>query len=880
MVEEPADDHPDTLELQRWLTGDDLDETTIADIDAHLTHCSNCLARLQSLQVDAMELTVRAVVGKSSQTATRLSEGYEIGEVVGRGASGVVHRGVHRGLGRTVAIKMLVGGSQASPDALARFQRESQALAMLNHPNVVRIYDVGEQDGTPYLAMEWIEGPSLRQYLRDVRLQEQDAARLVAALAGGVSDAHEHGILHRDLKPDNVLLTVSEDAKAKAETLSPRRVQSNANEIDFSRNETFKVVDFGLARLTRDDRFQTRTGDTLGTPSYMAPEQIRCQPEHVTVRTDVYGLGAILYECLTGRPPLQGNTAADTIRLVLEQDPVPVQSLRPGVSRDLAVICHRCLSKSPTSRFDSAEALREDLLRYLSGKPILSRPVSVLERGLKWARKNPWPVVAASTLTLAAFATLSIQAIYQQWLKSERDVALKNYQNARAAIWQILDAAEGESDFDIPRLQQLRMNQLAKASDLFERLAEQEQTPMAHRDLAQIRVRYGSGLIAEGKTEQGERLLKLSRQTFAELSAGSPDDADLAARLVEAEVKQAYALSVADRRDEASKLIAATLPIAEDLHRRFPNDLRRTNLLAWTWHNLGSVIDCEHDRQAAINAFCAAVDLRIQASHRAPDNDELLRFLAESQISLGSVRMAVDGAAAAKDFSGAIDTLLAILDSNPKDMQSTISLAVAYLNRSNILVAEAATKEAIQECSEGIRLLQRALAANPDQSNASYYLAMLYGNRAFFASQTENKTAAIEDWKSALAATDDIAIHEFCQLQLARDLMATSQLDEAAEAARQLSGKSVGVDTRTELLALQGTILNAYSALDSDSANSVSQAERRGLVSSIRHSLQRLAGNGEWIDDSATRELLLESPELATFRNEVGTDYLEALFRK
>lgn len=883
MVGHVDEQHPTASQLQNWLSGEELDNELIASIEGHVSHCTVCASFLSKMEMGEVERQVRTVAGPLQDGgAVRLSEGYELAEVVGQGGSGTVYRAAHHGLGRTVAVKMLNSGRHTSPAALARFAREAKALARLNHPNVVRVFDVGEQDGTPYLALEWITGPTLRQFLRDVTLTDKLAARIVAALAAGVEHAHEHGILHRDLKPDNVLvvLTPRSDENAEHRSQLPLRHYQEVD-VDFDRAESFKVVDFGLARVPQDEQFQTRSGEILGTPAYMAPEQVQASHDQLDVRTDVYGLGAILYECLTGRPPLQGNTAAETIRLVVEQDPVAISSLRPGASRDLAVICHRCLAKSPLARFASASDLRDDLQRFLNGQPIASRPVSGLERSLKWARKNPWPIAAGLALALALVATFVGQAYYQRSLAGQRDLALENYRAARTAIWEMVDAALAESAFDVPRLQQLQLAQLSTAETLFEQLAAQEQTSTAYRDLAQVRIRYGSALIVKGDLDQGRKLLKQARQVFSELSAESTDDADLIGQLIEAQVKQACVLNAAERSSEARQLLEATLPLAEDLHRRSPNNLEQTDLLAWTLHNLGCVIDKRQDRQSAMEAFQAAVELRTQALRQSPDNLELLRFLAESQLSLAGVRMAVDVRAAEKDNRQAIKTLQELLHHDPKDMTATISLAVAFMNLSNMLAAQiSSADDAIQACDEGIRLLEQALAATPDQRDAQRYLAMLYGNRAMFGSQTGHTRAAIADWKEAIAATNDAAIQEFCQLQLIRDLATICQIQEAVSEAQQLAAKPLKPDTRLKLVLAYGVILNACFSTNESTSVLGADSIRNEVIKAIQEALDRLAVEGDLVDDPSTRNLLANSQELARFRVEVGPGYLENLFRR
>jgi serine/threonine-protein kinase len=277
---------------------------------------------------------------------------YEIEAELGRGGMGVVYKARQRSLRRTVALKMTLSGAHIDPGELARFRLEAEATAALRHPHIVALYEVGELDGRPFFSMAYIEGGSLAKKLADGPLPGKEAARLVLAAARAIQHAHEHGILHRDLKPANVLLD---------EHGEPH------------------VTDFGLARRMDQDRGQTATGAVLGTPAYLAPEQARGE-KHLTPATDVYGLGAILYECLTGRPPFQAATTLDTLAQVLDSDPAPPRLLNGAVERDLETVCLRCLEKDPRRRYASAAELTEDLERFLAGEPIQARSLDLVGR--------------------------------------------------------------------------------------------------------------------------------------------------------------------------------------------------------------------------------------------------------------------------------------------------------------------------------------------------------------------------------------------------------------------------------------------------------------------------------------------------------------------
>jgi eukaryotic-like serine/threonine-protein kinase len=289
--------------------------------------------------------------------------GYDILKLLGRGGMGIVYKARQRQLNRLVALKMIRTAVADEPEHRERFYAEAQAVALLHHPNILQIYEIGEAEGLPFFALEYLEGGSLHDRLDGTPQPARPATELLVTLARAVQHAHQHGIVHRDLKPGNVL---------------------------FGADGTLKVADFGLAkRLEETAGGQTQVGQVMGSPHYMAPEQAQGQSRDVGPAADVYALGVILYEMLTGRVPLKGTTVAETLRLVIEADPVPPQRLQPGVPRDLETICLKCLRKEPAARYESAAALAEDLDRFLTHRPILARPTPWWERVRKWVWRRP-----------------------------------------------------------------------------------------------------------------------------------------------------------------------------------------------------------------------------------------------------------------------------------------------------------------------------------------------------------------------------------------------------------------------------------------------------------------------------------------------------------
>ncbi|HZV07628.1 MAG TPA: serine/threonine-protein kinase [Gemmataceae bacterium] len=342
---------------------------------------------------------------------------YELLEEVARGGMGVVYRARQIRLNRLVALKMIRDGRLASAEEVERFRREAEAAAALEHPHIVPVYEVGEHEGRCYFSMKWIEGGSLAQALNSPlpALSPKEAAQLVAAIARAVHHAHQHGILHRDLKSANILLQKRSLANGRRQPAGEDKHQpadAGRSPCDSWSDVCPMVTDFGLAKRVADSSVPTRSGVIVGTPSYMAPEQA-AGSKGLTTAVDVWGLGAILYELLTGRPPFQSESILQVLQQVQEQEPERPRTLNPRVDRDLETICLKCLRKEPASRYRSAEALADDLTRWLRGLPIQARPVGTVERVRKWAWRRP--AVAGLAASLAVMTLTALLLGSWQW---------------------------------------------------------------------------------------------------------------------------------------------------------------------------------------------------------------------------------------------------------------------------------------------------------------------------------------------------------------------------------------------------------------------------------------------------------------------------------
>lgn len=501
-------------------------------VAAHLAGCPACEASVRQLDkaTDPVIRGLRRACGGNSSTSNAnggqtmpppLSTqpiappaGYEYLRELGRGGMGVVYLARQRHPHRLVALKVMLAGAHAGAAGKARFLAEANALARLRHPNIVQIHEVGEMAGLPYLALEYINGGTLAAKLRGVPQPTQDAAELVATLARAVHFAHQEGIVHRDLKPANVLVAGQQLPVSDTDS-APR----SALTTDHSSLTTIKIADFGLAKHVGPDL--TATGEFLGTPSYMAPEQ--AAGGEVGVAADVWALGAILYECLTGRPPFRGSNPIETLEQVRTQDVLPPERLRPGLSRDLSTVCLKCLEKDPRRRYDSAQALAEDLDRVLSDRPPLARRSTQLEHAWRWCRRNP--MIAALMVALLLALTGGFAAVFWQWQRAEvlatrngveRDRAVSNYLRARAAVDKLAEVGRDMSNRPgLDRAQQAIYEKVLQYSLDF--LSENGNDPAMRQDTAKAwrqvgRLRYHFGKYKsaiEAYREEGQLLDEL-----------------------------------------------------------------------------------------------------------------------------------------------------------------------------------------------------------------------------------------------------------------------------------------------------------------------------------------------------------------------------------
>ena len=464
-MSEASLNHPTAEELLALSLGQ-LTAGELARVSAHLGDCPACcrmidqiaaedpfLARLQQNASRGREILVTPAQRRSAVRALRKTQeariaartqdpeamlvirptpgkvgDYDILAEVGRGGMGVVYKARHRSLHRLVALKMVLAGEFASSTQELRFRLEAELAARVQHPNIVQVYEIGSYDGRPFLALEWVEGGSLADRLDGKPWPAGEAARLIETLAHAIQAAHGEGVIHRDLKPANILLHEHEVGTMTAEG------QSSRPEFILHRSSFVlpKITDFGLAQPTEGATTLTRSGFLVGTPGYMAPEQAAGKRAHIGPATDIYALGVVLYELITGRVPFQGDSTMEVLRAVTSDEPVRPRRLQPRLPRDLEAITLHCLEKEPGRRYSSALALAEDLHRFQEGKHVVVRPVGAAARLARACRRRP---LVALLVTLLATSLLGgLAAVTWKWLEANAHARHALFQAYRARM--------------------------------------------------------------------------------------------------------------------------------------------------------------------------------------------------------------------------------------------------------------------------------------------------------------------------------------------------------------------------------------------------------------------------------------------------------------
>jgi tetratricopeptide (TPR) repeat protein len=597
-----------------------------------------------------------AAVPASVELGVPCVPGYEILEVLGRGGMGVVYKARQQALQRVVALKMILHGAQARPADLARFRTEAQTVARLQHPNIVQIHEVGECNGRPYLALEYVAGGPLSKQVAGAPQPARAAAALVETLARAIHVAHRHGIVHRDLKPANILLV---SGRVVSGEWSDQDTAATTHHSPLTTHQP-KITDFGLAK-TLDVAGHTHTGDILGTPCYMAPEQAGGRKD-IGPGVDLYALGAILYELLTGRPPFLAETTLDTLLQVVQAEPVPPSRLNVKTPRDLETICLCCLHKDPRRRYATALDLAEDLRRFQHHEPILARPVGRGERLVKWARRRP----ATAALLAVGLAALLVLLAGAWWhnrqLTEQRDEAdaqrrTAQEQHARAekhfllalqAVDQMLVRVGQRSLDGVPQAEQVRRELLEDALQFYGQFRGEDQQPELRWKTARAYRLVGDIQRVLRNYEEAARASAQAVALLEVLLAETPGRAEVREDLAAAHTNLALVYQAQGDLDRA--LVHARLALAarRRLVQDFPARTSYRHHLAFAHLQIGKLLFAGRQLDEAGATYHTALDEQRQALAGQAGDPEQRFWLSLTHHHLGELASAQGDAVTAE----------------------------------------------------------------------------------------------------------------------------------------------------------------------------------------------------------------------------------------
>ena len=749
---------------------------------------------------------------------------YRILRPIGSGGMGTVYLARQDRPDRAVAVKVVRAGPSADPVRLARFRSEAAAAARLRHPNIVQVHEAGEDDGVAFLAMELVEGESLAARLGRAALHPRAAAELVATLARAVHFAHQAGVIHRDLKPSNILLVSGGVVSGE---WSPDTTQHSALSTHHSPPSHPKVADFGLAKILGDvagDR--TESGAVLGTPGYMAPEQAAGHPAGPAA--DVYGLGAILYECLTGRPPFKAATPVETLEQVRTRDPVPPGRLQPGVPRDLQTVCLKCLEKEPARRFASAADLAADLERFLRGEPVTARPVGLPVRLWKWARRRPALAALVVLCALFAVALAAVTAGYTARLRAEvdrananaaeadrqRGVAANNYRSARDALRRVLGRLDDRRVADVPRLMELRRDQMEAALAFYRGVlgGQDDPDPEARLDAALVRAEVGTleyGLGRPGPAAENFRAAAVRLEALPE-----PHRSGRGCRMGLMECYNHLANLTGPGRDGAAEdWFRKSLAEAVALAAAAPDDPLPRDMVAVAEHNLGSFFQVRGRRDVAETHYLRAIELRAGVIARDPAHPGYKADLAEDLLNLGLIYLQTRRNDAAADaFRKAEGLLVPLVAADPAYPRYSLSLAGLYVNWGTLLRFTGDVPGAITKFERAVELADAVRTREPELTAARERAIEAHGSRGLALANAGRDAEAVPEWDLVveLAAPAQRAGHRATRaVILAR---AGQHRRAAAEAADLAAGPNPDADTLYNLACVFGQTVAAVRA--------------------------------------------------------------------
>lgn len=713
--------------------------------------------RLESAETKS----IAATRGGQRRTAGSLPGGegmqawgnYELLQMLGRGGMGVVYKARQLSLNRIVALKMIVSGQLASDDEVRRFYAEAEAAAHLDHPGIVRVYEVGRHEGCHFYSMAFVEGESLADRLAAGPLPPRDAAALLLQAAEAMAHAHEQGVIHRDLKPSNILL----------HRRPPTRISGPGPDTPSDASASAvraMITDFGLAKRIESPSDLTVTGDVLGTPSFMSPEQAAGRTGDVGPPADIYSLGATLYAALTGRPPFQSADVAQTLRQVIEREPVSPRQLNGAVDRDLETICLKCLEKTASNRYATAADLADDLRRYLDRRPILARPITRVARLGRWCRRNPGVALLAGALLLTLVAGAVVSSVFA--VRATANAQFYRKEKLRA------DGEARRAHAALGRERQALARQRAALEGTESSIYKYVQTLKHSAVLGDARFQPLRKQLLHEAMDHYQRYVERHRRDR---------EAAARAKVAAALFEIAWMNSSSGLKEQALAAYQQSLAIREQLANESPADANRQADLALTHHNMAHVHREMGHLPASLAAFEKALTIRQRLAEDQPANDEFQQALALSYVGIGAVQAGLGNRADdIKALEKASEIQQGLVARRPGAPEFRNDLARTHYNLAVLHNDASQPAEALAELEKARALQDRLAKDSPSAVDYQNDLASTHQLIGRIQRDTGRPVEALKSFEAVLAIRKRIARENPTVAEYHNELAATHHI--------------------------------------------------------------------------------------------------------